>query len=162
MKMKKTIFLLIALMSLFVLSGCFGSKEKAEEKQGIQTVSKGYLEELKKQYAGKTLVVNFFASWCPPCRGETPDFVKAYEKYKDQDFVIVGISVDKTAEDAQKFVDEFKITYPVVHGDDSLGMEMSVNTIPVSFIFKPDGKLFDRAEGPLSDTQLEYIATKLK
>lgn len=160
--MKKLTFLLVAFMSLFILSGCFGSKEKAENKQAIQTVSKGYVDELRKQYAGKTLVVNFFASWCPPCRGETPDFVKAYEMYKDQDFVIVGISVDKSVEDAQKFVDEFKVTYPVFHGDNSIGMEMSVNTIPVSFIFKPDGSLFDRSEGPLSETQLEYIATKVK
>ncbi len=131
--MKKTIFLLIALMSLFVLSGCFGSKEKAEEKQGIQTVSKGYLEELKKQYAGKTLVVNFFAAWCAPWRGETPDFVKAYEKYKDQDFLILdfpcnqfGKQAPGSNEDIALFCDSrYGITFPIfskidVNGEDAI------------------------------------------
>ena len=160
--MRKISYLLLALLAFVFISGCFGSKEKAEGKSEIKTVSSGYIEELKKQYAGKTIVVNFFASWCPPCRGETPDFVEAYEKFKGDDFVIIGISVDKSPEDAQKFVDEYKITYPVVHGDNSLGMQLSVNTIPVSFIYKPDGSLFDRAEGPLTANQLEYIATKLK
>jgi len=159
-EMKKLIFLLLTVV---LISGCFGSKKESDSSANkVTTVSKGFVDELKKQYAGKALIVNFFGSWCPPCIKETPDFVEAYEKYKGEDFVIVGISVDKTLEDAQKFVDEHKITYPVFHADSNLGMEMNIYTIPASFIFKPDGSLFDRIEGPLSPTQLEYIATKLK
>jgi len=124
----------------------------------IQKVSKGFIEQLKAEHQGKTMIVNFFASWCPPCRGETPDFVAAYEKHKDKNFVIIGLSVDKSASDAVKFMKEFGITYPVYLADNSLGAEMSIGTIPTSMIYKPDGKLFDIVVGPLTSKELDIIA----
>lgn len=162
--MKKILLIIAASLMLFA---CGGDKNKDAAggegmKKGIETKSTGFVDELKKQYAGKTLVVNFFASWCPPCRGETPDFVAAYEKYKGENFVIVGISVDKSVDDVQKFVDEFKVTYPVYHADNNLGIEMNIGTIPTSFIYKPDGKLFDMVVGPLTAKELDIIASSFK
>lgn len=158
--------ILVILVISFLMFGCFGSKKDGSEgsaqTQGIQVKSKGFVDELKKQYAGKTLIINFFASWCPPCRGEIPDFIKAYDKYKGSNLVIIGISVDKTVKDAQGIVDEFKINYPVYLADESLGAEMNINNIPASFIYKPDGKLFDMVVGPLTEKDLDMIATSFK
>lgn len=159
--MKKLIVILAVLVLTF---GCFGSKK--DEKSAneavsnqIETKTKGFVDELKAKYKGKTLIVNFFASWCPPCRGELPDFAKAYEKHKGENFVIVGISVDKTVKDAQGVVDEFKIPYPVYLADNDLGVEMNINTIPTSFIYTPEGKLYDMVVGPLTEKELDTIAT---
>lgn len=161
--MKKILVILAVSLMIF---GCFGGKtdeaKGGADKAQIEVKSKGFVDQLKKQYAGKTLIVNFFASWCPPCRGEIPDFVKAYAKYKGNNFVIIGISVDKTVKDAQGVVDEFKINYPVYLADESLGNEMNINNIPASFIYKPDGKLFDMVVGPLTAKDLDMIATSFK
>jgi len=155
--------LIIAMfIMLFAISCSSDSDKKAEADVNIETKTKGFVEELKKEYAGKTMIVNFFASWCPPCRGETPDFVNAYNKHKDNNFVIIGISVDKKKVDVAKFIDEFKVTYPVYHSDNALGAEMNISTIPTSMIYKPDGKLFDIIVGPISEKELDIIATSFK
>jgi thiol-disulfide isomerase/thioredoxin len=158
--MRKLVVLIMVLMLAVACSSDKGGEAVSESK--IETKSAGFVEELKQQYAGKVLVVNFFASWCPPCRGETPDFVKAYENNKDKNFVIVGISVDKKKPEVDKFVDEFKVTYPIYHADSSLGAEMNIGTIPTSMIYKPDGKLFDIVVGPLTEAQLEKYANSFE
>jgi thiol-disulfide isomerase/thioredoxin len=147
---------------LFAISCSSSGSNSSGADIDIPTKTKGFVEELKKEYAGKTMIVNFFASWCPPCRGETPDFIRAYEKHKNDNFVIVGISVDKKKEDLAKFMDEFKVTYPVYHADGALGAEMNISTIPTSMIYKPDGKLFDIVVGPLTEKELEVVATSFK
>lgn len=156
--------LFIALFIMMFAISCGGSKSEsaAVSDSKIETKTKGFIEELKKEYAGKTMIVNFFASWCPPCRGETPDFVKAYEKHKDNNFVIIGISTDRKKLDIDKFIKEFSVTYPVYHADNALGAEMGIQTIPTSIIYKPDGKLFDIVVGPLNDKELDIIATSFK
>jgi len=151
--------IIIAMLILIFAVACGNnSANNSAESADIQTVSKGFIDQLKAENAGKVMIVNFFASWCPPCRGETPDFVKAYDKHKDGNFVIVGLSVDKKAEDAVKFIKEFNISYPVYLADNSLGAEMNINTIPTSIIYKPDGKLFDIVVGPLTSKELDIIA----
>lgn len=151
---------LIAAMIIMIFAVACGNNtsEQSATSVDIQTVSKGFVEQIKKEHEGKVIIVNFFASWCPPCRGETPDFVNAYNKHKENNFVIVGLSVDKKAEDAVKFIQEFNITYPVYLADNSLGAEMNISTIPTSMIYKPDGKLFDIVVGPLTAKELDIIA----
>jgi len=155
--------LIITLFIMIFAIAC-GDKNAAdtEEPSTMEKVTKGYIDTLKEQHKGKTIIVNFFASWCPPCRGETPDFIQVYNENKDNDFVIVGISVDKTAKEAESFVKEFGVTYPVVLGDAPLGEEMKISTIPTSFIYKPDGKLFDIVVGPLTKKELDIIARSFK
>lgn len=66
-------------------------------------------------YRGKVLFLNFWATWCPPCRAEIPDFIEAYKENKDKGFEILGISVDTKGKDAVlQFVEKYKINYPVV------------------------------------------------
>ena len=65
--------------------------------------------------SGKVVFLNFWATWCPPCKKEIPGFIEIYEKHKDQGMVIVGISLDKTGTDSVRdFVGKVKITYPVL------------------------------------------------
>ncbi len=94
--------------------------------------------------AGKPAVVNFFATWCPPCRGEIPGFVEVYEKYKGQGLVMVGISVDTDTRDKlPAFAAEQKISYPVLLGFDGSTAKAygGVSAIPTTFFISRDGAI---------------------
>ncbi|MGH2536128.1 MAG: TlpA disulfide reductase family protein, partial [Candidatus Promineifilaceae bacterium] len=67
-------------------------------------------------YQGRPLLINFWASWCPPCRLEMPDLVRAYEAHKDEGFVILGINLtfQDSLPDVEVFVEEFQMTFPIL------------------------------------------------
>ena len=67
------------------------------------------------QWSGKVLLVNFWASWCPPCRKEMPDFIALKEQYGDQGFEIVGVAIDD-AQEVQDFADTLGVNYPILVG----------------------------------------------
>ncbi len=94
-------------------------------------------------FAGKVVVLNFWATWCPPCRAEIPHFVDLQKKYADKGLVFVGVSLDKKGPDAVKrFAAKFRINYPLVMGDqkilDSFG---GVRSIPATFIIDRAGNV---------------------
>lgn len=107
-------------------------------------------------YKGKVVIVNFWATWCGPCKIEIPDFVKLYDEYKDKGLVIVGISVDDSPEQLQAFMKEFKMNYPV------LQMTPDVESAygpfygyPTSFIVARDGSICAKHLGPATKEQFE-------
>jgi peroxiredoxin len=67
-----------------------------------------------KDFRGKLVMLNFWATWCDPCREEMPGMERLYQEFKDQGFVILAINVKDRREDALKFIKELKLTYPVV------------------------------------------------
>ncbi|MFL6302301.1 MAG: TlpA disulfide reductase family protein [Candidatus Sulfotelmatobacter sp.] len=90
---------------------------------------------------GKVVLVNFWATWCPPCRKEMPDLQALYDKYKDQGFVVVSIS-DEQAAKVQPFITERKITYPVLLDPARKVNDLfQVEGIPKSFVYDREGKL---------------------
>lgn len=107
-------------------------------------------------YKGKVVIVNFWATWCGPCKTEIPDFVKLYAEYKDKGLVIVGISIDDSPEQLQEFMKEFKMNYPV------LQMTADVESAwgpfygyPTSFIVARDGSICTKHLGPATKEQFE-------
>jgi thiol-disulfide isomerase/thioredoxin len=99
--------------------------------------------------SGKVVLLNFWATWCGPCKAEIPGFVKLQEKYKDK-LVIVGYSVDDSAEQAKKFVDEYKMNYPILLGEGREDVQDAYGPIwgiPASFIISKDGKVCRRHMG---------------
>ncbi len=90
---------------------------------------------------GKVVLVNFWATWCPPCRKEMPDLEGLYNRFKDQGLVILAIS-DEEAEKVQPFITERKITYPVMLDPGRKVNELfQVDGIPKSFVYNREGKL---------------------
>jgi thiol-disulfide isomerase/thioredoxin len=120
----------------------------------------GKLYELK-QYKGKVVVVNFWATWCGPCRKEIPDFIEAYKKYKNKGLVIIGISVDQDGwTKVTPYVEESKINYPVVLGTEQVVENYGgINAIPTTFIVDKNGYIADQHTGVMSLKELE---TKLQ
>jgi peroxiredoxin len=90
---------------------------------------------------GKVVLVNFWATWCPPCRKEMPDLESLYNRFKDQGLIILAIS-DEEAEKVQPFIAERKITYPVMLDPGRKVNELfQVDGIPKSFVYNREGKL---------------------
>lgn len=90
---------------------------------------------------GKVVLVNFWATWCPPCRSEMPDLEALYNQYKDQGFVVLAIS-DEDAEKVKKYIDENHYTYTILLDPGrKVNDEYNIEGIPKSFVYDREGKL---------------------
>jgi len=95
-----------------------------------------------KDLKGKVVLVNFWATWCPPCRKEMPDLEALYNRFKDQGFVILAISEDEETEKVAPFIAERKISYPILlDPGQKVNKLFQVEGIPKSFVYNRDGKL---------------------
>ena len=107
-------------------------------------------------YKGKVVLLNFWATWCGPCKEEIPDFVKIYDQYKDKGFVILGVSVDDSPEQLQAFMKEYGMNYPVLQMtpefEDAFGPFYGY---PTSFVVARDGTICLKHLGPLTHAQAE-------
>jgi thiol-disulfide isomerase/thioredoxin len=117
------------------------------------------------QWRGKVLIVNYWATWCHPCREEMPGFSRLQEKYRDKGVQFVGISID-TADKIIEFQKTTPVTYPLLIGDMST-MESSAklgNTrqaLPFTAVFDREGRLSATKLGRLSEPELERQLTEL-
>ena len=94
-----------------------------------------------KELTGKVVLVNFWATWCPPCRKEMPDLNALYQRFKDQGFVVLAIS-DEEADKVKPFIAEGNISYPVMLDPGRKVNELfQVEGIPKSFVYDREGKL---------------------
>lgn len=122
--------------------------------QKVDTKGKAYKNLLDgkdisfEDYDGYVLLIDFWATWCPPCRTEIPWFIELRDKYKDRKFEVIGISLDKTGEGAvKKFIDQFKINYPVIMATEEIvkvyedAMGQPIRSIPTTFIKNREGKI---------------------
>ncbi len=103
-------------------------------------------------YRGKWVLVNFWASWCNPCRTESPDLQAYQEEYGSETFTVLGINQEDLTEDAEEFVEEFELTYPQLRdasGDQADPFGMS--GLPESFLIDPNGNIALIRRGALDD-----------
>ena len=107
-------------------------------------------------YQGKVVVVNFWASWCPPCREEAPILEQTWRKYQDDNVVFIGVDIWDTEQDAQAYIDEFGITFPnLIDKRGSIAVEYGVTGIPETFFITPDGMINRKVIGAISLSLLE-------
>ncbi|MEI6639865.1 MAG: TlpA family protein disulfide reductase [Chlorobium sp.] len=115
------------------------------------------------QLAGKVYIVNFFASWCPPCRAEIPDMVTLQTKYGRKGFTFIGVAVNETESSMRSFVKKYKINYPVIMVDDKIIgafntlVDGGVQAIPTSFVVSSSGKVTQVFTGARSKEVLEQL-----
>jgi thiol-disulfide isomerase/thioredoxin len=107
-------------------------------------------------HRGKWVLVNFWASWCDPCRDEAPALQALYERHRDRGFTVLGIDLDDATDDARAFVEEFGLTYPQLRdGDgDERRDAYAMTGFPESFLVDPQGEIALIRRGPVDE---EYL-----
>jgi peroxiredoxin len=109
-------------------------------------------------YRGKVVLLNFWATWCAPCKLEIPEFVEAYERYRDKGFVILGVlsEDDPTPADLRTFMTKFKMNYPVFREHQEFAAANGeLIALPTSFVIDRQGSICTRLTGIMSKEMLE-------
>lgn len=183
--------LLMIFMGLLMLtgkmnavSGALSSSETQKEATKTETEQEETAEEAKvvpaidftlkdqygnthtlSDYKGKTIFLNFWATWCPPCRAEMPDIQKLYEEFqqKKEDIVILGIAApnlgnEKSEEEIKGFLEENGYTYPVVMDTEAeIFQAYGITSFPTTFMIDKDGNVFGYIPGQLSEDTMRDI-----
>jgi thiol-disulfide isomerase/thioredoxin len=117
-----------------------------------------YNNEVKlSDFRGKVVILDFWATWCPPCRKGIPDLIELQTKYND-DLMIIGISLDQanTIKDVVPFSKNYGINYPVVYGDANVVSKYGgIEAIPTSFIIDKEGNIIDKHVGLIPKQEYE-------
>ncbi len=99
-------------------------------------------------YRGKVVLLNFWASWCGPCREEMPQFSRWQRNYGTQGLQIIGVAMDDDADSARKFLKQYPVSYPIVVGDARLGENFGgILGLPTSYVVDAEGRIVARYRG---------------
>jgi thiol-disulfide isomerase/thioredoxin len=123
--------------------------------------SKGHNHSLA-QYKGKWVLVNFWATWCPPCLEEIPDLSALHEN-KQNNLVVLGVAMDyRDPRQVLDFADQLMVSYPIILGDYKLAEQIgAVPGLPTTYLYNPQGKLVAYNVGALTRAAVErYIKVK--
>ncbi len=179
MQFKKIAFFVISATILF--TGCDSKKEEKQEvkkevvkkeqtKFKLTTTNNAIIELEKtkdklifKGFEGKVVLLNFWATWCPPCKAEIPHLNNLKEKYKDR-FEIIALAMGErggkmtSSENMNAFIEEYKINYPITNTkenflvSDAMG---GIKTIPTMFMIDPTGKIVQKYVGVVPEEMME-------
>jgi len=155
--MKKTPCGLLLLITLALTSLAFGRADKASVGQTLPALKLDYLTT-KPDYAGKPMILEFWATWCPPCRESIPHLNQIYAKYKDQGLVIIGVT--KESKDVVNgFLKKTPMNYfPAIDATGALGKAFGVTGIPHALLIDKTGKiLWEGHPMNLTDKQIAMI-----
>jgi cytochrome c biogenesis protein CcmG, thiol:disulfide interchange protein DsbE len=112
---------------------------------------------------GQVVLVNFWATWCPPCRVEMPGFQRVWEDYGDRGFVIVGLSVDQgVRSDVVRWVEQRGLTFPIAFAPGSVTRAYGgASTLPTSILIDREGRIAHRVQGYYAEPALRAAVRRL-
>jgi thiol-disulfide isomerase/thioredoxin len=113
-------------------------------------------------FDGKVVILDFWATWCPPCKAEIPGFIELQKKYAAKGLVVVGISLDEQGPSVVKqFMDQFGMNYPVVMGNLKIMQDFGGAGLPTTFVIDRSGKIVAKHVGFASKETFEKEITPL-
>ena len=110
------------------------------------------------------MIVNYWATWCPPCLEEVPDLVALYDSRKNKDVMVIGVVFDyQSAKEVAEYVDDMLMSYPIVLGDDEVTRQIgNAEVLPTSYIYNPRGELVKTKRGLVTKQYLEAFMAREK
>ena len=108
-------------------------------------------------YKGKVVLLDFWATWCPPCRKEIPGFIELYNSYRSRGLVVIGVSMDESTSDVKRFARQLKMNYPILMGAgrDDLQQAFGDLPLPTAFVIARDGRICGKHDGFTTMEQFE-------
>lgn len=174
----------LSILSILFFTGC-DSKDKNEDNNEtkIEKVERKTDFELKttdnstiniklendkiiiKEHSDKIVLLNFFATWCPPCKAEIPNLIKLQEDYKN-DFVVVSVLLEemKTDEEIKSFIKDFNINYTVLNSAENFDLAKSlggIKSIPTMFLIDKKSNIFQKYVGLVPNEMMEIDIKKV-
>jgi len=151
--------LLYCLTMLLALSlAVFG---KAAVLDDVPVMPAAQFERLLAESTGKVVLINFFASWCPPCREELPSLMRLRTRYSPNQIVFIGLSVDQDMDELKKFLSTMPLNYPVYAADPRITRAYGVRSIPHNTIYDKAGALVVNQTGLLEERSLRHALDNL-
>jgi len=115
------------------------------------------LSEMK----GKTVLLNFWASWCMPCRQEAPALEQSWLKYKDKNVVFIGINVWDETRSASSYIEKFGGGYPQgIDPEEEIQVDYGIGGVPETYFIGPSGIITDKYNGPLTEEIIDYYVNR--
>ena len=159
--------LVLSALTILLMCGCGGREDNTPLTSHAAPDFK--LEDLNgRMYSladlrGHVVVLNFFATWCVPCRQEIPEFVRLHKKFRDRKLEIIGVSLDPDGNAVlPPFIMHYGITYPIVLGTREVVLDYGgIQGIPTTFIIDEDGTISDYFVGMHPGYVIEASVTKL-
>jgi peroxiredoxin len=150
-------FFVLSIIAMALLAGCtdHGAQSGTMASDFSLKDMSGKTVRLS-DYKGKVVLLEFWATWCPPCRASVPGLEKLHEAYKDKGLVLLAVSMDEGGPDEVKsFIKERGITYTVLRGNEDVVTKYEVRSIPMILVLDKEGRIAKRYLGLGSDEDLE-------
>lgn len=116
-------------------------------------------------YRGQVVLINFWASWCPPCKAEMPHMEEFYKENKEKQFTILAVNLtnmDRGMDEIQSFVNDYGLTFPILLDQDGkTGTEYQAHAIPTSYIVDQKGVIIHKITGPMSKDMMNDMVSSL-
>lgn len=107
-------------------------------------------------FKGKNVYLNFFATWCPPCRQEMPDIEKVYQEYKDKDLVVLAVDLGEDRDTVKNYIDKNKFSFKVLlDSDQRVGEKYTISAIPASYFIDKNGNVKAKRVGAMTENEMK-------
>lgn len=144
----------VAIVALFLLvvlaapQGVLAAPKAGQPAPNFRVVTTAGQPVTLENYRNHVLIIDFFATWCQPCRKSVPHLVELTRKYGKQGLQVLGLSADENGERFVKaFADELKVNYPLALANDAVTVDYAIRSVPVMFVIDKKGRLIEVYRG---------------